>query len=343
MSTEGQLVTEQPKTSIVEYTETETALAALRQQYKGVIFGVTTTAGDKAARAARKQLVTLRTSLEKMRLRLNSDDRERIENRNMEAQRITTQIEALETPIDEQITAEENRKETERQAKVDAEIKRAADLQERVSELRGLQTLSPTDGSVLIAQHIEDLDKIPADESFQEFQQQATDAKAAGLARLQAVHAAAIAHEAEQARITAEREELAGLRAAAAIQAVKDKARRDEEERVAKVARDAETARHNEQLRLQREEQETASRAERKRIADEDARLAADRAELARQQEELRKSQEPPKLAVTRRGVAVKAPSAADIVDVLAKHYKAHPDTIVDWLRQIDFAQVQAA
>jgi len=38
-------------------------------------------------------------------------------------------------------------------------------------------------------------------------------AKAAGLARLQELHAAAVAHEAEQARLAAEREELARLRA----------------------------------------------------------------------------------------------------------------------------------
>lgn len=241
-----------------------------------------------------------------------------------------------------------------RQEKINEELKRVADLQERVTELRGNMLLSPTSGAALIAEHIADLERIEVSDSFQEFQQQALDAKESGLSRLRSVYTAAVAHEAEQARIKVEREELARFREAEAFRVAQDNARRAEEERAAKVARDAETARHNEQLRSQREEQETAAKVERMRIADqaeaarklveaEDKRLAAERAELARQQEELRKVQEPPKPAVTRRGVALPVPSGSEIVGVLAKHYRAHPETVIDWLQQIDFTRVEAA
>lgn len=241
-----------------------------------------------------------------------------------------------------------------RQEKINVELNRVADLQARVAELRGCQTLSPTSGAELVASHIADLERLTVDQSFQEFQQQAEDAKAAGLARLRSVYSAAVAHEAEQDRIKVEREELARLREAEALRVAQENARRAEEDRIAKVARDAETARHNEQLRMQRAEQEAAAKAERMRIADEaeaarklveaeEKRLAAERAELARQQEELRKAQEPPKPAVTRRGITIAVPSAAEIVDVLAKHYRAHPDTVIDWLQQTDFTQVKAA
>lgn len=339
MSTELEVVSK----ALTDINAVSTGIAGLKAQYGGVVYEVVTTAGMDEAKAARLAVRTPRYEVERIRKAAKAPILALGKKLDAEAARIESELLKIEGPIDQQIKVEEARKETERQSRIDAELKRVADLQERVAELRGCQTLSPVDGSALIAEHIADLEKIPIDESFQEFQQQAADAKVAGLARLQAVHAAALSHEGEQIRIRAEREELARLREAEALRVAQENARRAEEERVAKVARDAETARHNEQLRQQREEQERVAAIDRQRIADEDARLAADRAEVARQQEALRKAQEPPKPAVTRRGVAVSVPSAAEMVDVLAKHYKAHPDTIIDWLQQTDFAQVKAA
>jgi hypothetical protein len=31
------------------------------------------------------------------------------------------------------------------------------------------------------------------------------------------------------------------------------------------------------------------------------------------------------------------------MIDVLAKHYRARPDTIIEWLRAIDWKQAEAA
>jgi colicin import membrane protein len=351
MSTELETVSK----ALTDINAVSTGIADLKTQYGGVVYEVVTTVGMDEAKAARLAIRTPRYEVERIRKAAKAPLLALGKRLDAEAARIEGELLQIERPIDQQIKAEEDRKERERQAKIDAEVKRVADLQERVAELRGCQTLSPADGSELIAGHITDLDALIVDDSFQEFEQQAKDAKAAGLARLNSIHLAAIVHEAEQARIKAELEELGRLREAAAVRAAQEKAARDEADRVAKVARDAETARHAEQLRKQREEQEAAAKVERMRIADEaeaarklveqeDARLAAERADLMRQQEELRKAQEQPKTAaVTRRGVAVKAPSAGEIVDVLAKHFKAHPDTIIDWLQQTDFAQVKAA
>ncbi len=99
-------------------------------------------------------------------------------------------------------------KEREKQARIDAEIKRVADIHERIAELRGNQSLSPASGSKLIAEHIADLEKIVVDGTFDEFQQMASDAKIAALKRLGDIHASALTHEAERA-------ELARLRAEA--------------------------------------------------------------------------------------------------------------------------------
>ena len=59
--------------AVVEYSATEAALADLRSRYQNVVFDVATTKGDKAARAARLELVTLRTTLEKKRGPRGSD------------------------------------------------------------------------------------------------------------------------------------------------------------------------------------------------------------------------------------------------------------------------------
>ena len=51
----------------------------------------------------------------------------------------------------------------------------------------------------------------------------------------------------------------------------------------------------------------------------------------------------PPPAPVSRRGMAVPVPKAAELVDVLAKHYRARPDTIIEWLRAIDWPRAEAA
>ena len=52
---------------LVAYSRTEAAIAELKARYSDVRFDLTTTAGDRAARAARLELVRLRTSLDSKR------------------------------------------------------------------------------------------------------------------------------------------------------------------------------------------------------------------------------------------------------------------------------------
>jgi colicin import membrane protein len=81
--------------------------------------------------------VSLRTGLEKLRLDMNRADREsiaeRIKLRDDEAKRIAEQIVAIETPLDEQIRADEARREEERLAKIEAERARQAGIRERIA------------------------------------------------------------------------------------------------------------------------------------------------------------------------------------------------------------------
>ena len=100
--------------ALTEYNPTEAALADLRQRYADVAFDLTTTKGDKEARAARKELVTLRTSLEAKRKELKAPALERAKLIDTEAKRIEAAILELEEPIDAQIKADEARRERER-------------------------------------------------------------------------------------------------------------------------------------------------------------------------------------------------------------------------------------
>lgn len=111
---------------VAEYTQTAAALAELRQQLAGKVFDCTIPAQDKEARQSRLVLVRLRTSLDAKRLELNADDQARIRKRNDEARRIIGEIVALETPIDDQIRAEEVRKQAIKDAAEQAERARVA-------------------------------------------------------------------------------------------------------------------------------------------------------------------------------------------------------------------------
>lgn len=197
---------------------------------------------------------------------------------------------ALTQPEEERLgaiqEAWDDRIKAAKEAAIQAEIARVAALQERIAELRGCQILTPASGSALILEHIADLEKIQVDESFEEFRQQAADAKVAAIVRLNSIHAAAVAYEAEQAKAIADRAELAKLRAEQAdrdrlakeAQAKADadaQAERDRLEALSKAERAAETARQAE-----------ANRLERDRIAKEEAEQTAarERNEMAMQE-----------------------------------------------------------
>lgn len=113
-------------TAIVEYTKTEAALADLTQRYKCVIFDVTTKEGLNTAIKGRAELRGYRVALEKTRVEIKAPALKRAQEIDSEARRITNELLALETPIDDQIKADERRKEAEQAAKAKAEVDRIA-------------------------------------------------------------------------------------------------------------------------------------------------------------------------------------------------------------------------
>lgn len=113
-------------TAIVEYSQTEAALADLASRYKGVVFEVLTVKGMDAAKKARAELRDYRTSLESKRVEIKAPALERCRLIDAEAKRITAALVTLEEPIDAQIKAQEARRDAEKREKERLEAERIA-------------------------------------------------------------------------------------------------------------------------------------------------------------------------------------------------------------------------
>ena len=316
-------------TAVAKFDRVAAGIATLREQYQGVLYDVTTTKGMAEACKARGAIREPRYEVERVRKECKAPILALGRDIDSRAAKITQELLALEGPIDEQIKAEEKRKEDERKAKAAAEAARVAAIHERIAELRGNQLLTPDCGSKLIAEHIDDLQRIAVDDSFAELRQLAETTKSGALERLGKLLAAAQAHEAEKQRLAAERAELERQRLANEEAARRERERIAAEEAEAKRQREAEAVaaaaerqrkldEEMAKLRAQREENERAAKAERERLAEErrhqeaaaaerqrieqqriDAERAAAQAEHARiaaenarQAEELRRQQE---------------------------------------------------
>jgi colicin import membrane protein len=274
------------ETKIVEYSSTAAALAELRQRFGNIAFDLTTTKGDKEARGARLELVRLRTSLEAKRKELKAPALERSRLIDDEAKRITSAILELETPIDQQIQAAEQKKEAERLAKIEAERQRVATLRARIESITSVALRAVGKPAAEVEAKIKLLVGITIGPDYAEFKAEAEAAHADTLAKLRDMHAAALAAEAEAARLAEERAELERLRAEQA-----------ERERVERERMATEQARIAAEQRAEAERLEALAREQRERLAAEEAaakaeREAADRAAAAERAEQDRIARE---------------------------------------------------
>lgn len=363
--------------AVAEFDRVAGGLAALKGLYAGVVYDVRTTKGMDDAKAARLALRKPRYEIEAIRKSAKAPIIALGKKLDSEAARITAEIMTIEGPVDEQIKNEEKRKEDERLARIEAERKRVEDIQAHINYIRGL----PLKGSGKTSAHaqsiLEEAQGVEIGDEFAEFADEASAALASAVAALTGIVAERQAAEAEQARIRAEREELAKLRAA---QAEREKAERDrlaEEERIAKVARDAETARvqaelaaerariaeedrvarikrdaetaaAEEALRQQRAEQEreaakrdAIAKAEQDRIqAEREAQWDAQQDELRRQREELERQQDEIRKA---QAPVTQRPRDKEIIASVAERFQVDVATAVEWILEIDFSQLSIA
>lgn len=191
---------------IVKYSKTEGALAELRGKYAGVAFDLTTTKGDKEARAARLELVTLRTSLEKKRKEFKAPALDLGGKIDSEAKRVTAEIVALETFIDLQIKADEKRRADEKEEKERIEAVRVQGLRDKIATIRGFVAKCQGISADRIANGIELVSKIDTGASvFSELEGEALAAQVETLQAMRTMHATTAAREAEAAEVEAQR------------------------------------------------------------------------------------------------------------------------------------------
>ena len=288
--------------ALAEFSRVEAGIAVLREQFAGVVYDVATTEGMGAAREARRAIREPRYEVEKVRKDAKAPLLALGRQIDDEAKRITAALLSIEEPIDQQIAAEEARREAERQAKIRAEQERVEKIRARIEQIRSMATAAAAFSTEKISRRISELAQVSIDDSFAEFKDEAGRVLAETAAALQDLHAAAQAREDEQARIAAERAELNRLRAEQEAREKADRERRDAE-----------------------------VRAEQEQIAAERRQIEAERAEIERQ-----------KAATVATPATVEAPAAAnesrqprpsEIIDLVASHYGVARPVAIRWLR----------
>ncbi|MCZ0926490.1 DUF1351 domain-containing protein [Halomonas janggokensis] len=206
------IVIDEKALHIAEYKPTAVALKKLADIYRGLVFEVTTTKGMNEAKAARKEVRGYRTALENKRKAIKAPALQRCRDIDNEAKTITAALRQLEDPIDEQIKAEEQRKEREKEEAERQERERVANIRADIDTIK----LSPGtligEPAAALQAAANDLRMQPiGEEQFAEFAQEALAAKQQALQQLASMIEAASAQEelAEMKRKQAEEAEAA--------------------------------------------------------------------------------------------------------------------------------------
>lgn len=300
-----------PSTALSVFDPIEQTLAAVEARHKDVVYDLTTTKGNDAARKARKELVSIRTTADEVYKTWNQPILAAQKQARELRDGFTKRVELLERPLDEAIKADEDRRAAEKKTRDDAEAARIKAIRDRIADIYAQPAACAGLPSSEIELSIVGVEVLMTDKAFyQELQGEAEAAADVVLTKLRAMMSAAKAAEelAEQQRVEADRlaaeraelerqkAELAAQQEAARIaaelaaqerQAAERKRLEDiaRDERIAREAREAAEREANERLaRQQREleerreqfraEQEAARLAELKRIADEAEAMA---------------------------------------------------------------------
>lgn len=250
---------------------------ALAEQYRNVAFDVTTTKGMDEAKKARLALrEEVRYPLQKLK-----DARSKIlgtmqRQANASADELIEEVKRAEAPIDEQITAEETRKENEKAERDAAEQRRRQAHIDAITAIARIPTEAVGLTSAELREKIVAAEGIMVDEGYEEFKGQATQAKDETLRQLNGLLMAAIVEEEElertrqqQARLRQQQEEQAAQQRALDEQAEALRKEREAFEQQQREAKEADEARQralDEQAAQQQREREERAQAVKSRI-----------------------------------------------------------------------------
>lgn len=297
-------MTTTPAFPAVVFSVTDAGIAELEAKHKGLVVAHGDKKGYLALTQAIAEVRTARTDVEKRRKELKQDALDYGRLVDSTAKAITERLEAIETPLKqnkEQIDAENERI---RKEKEEAERLRVAGIQSQIAAIANAPAALATATADRLRQAIEKAQAMEISiAEYEEFTQQATDAKTAAIAALNDLLTARIAADeaeaariAEQARIDAERKAEAERLAAEQARLAAERAEFDRQQ--------AEARRQQEEADRARREAEAAEQAKR------DAEARAQQEELDRQRAELKAAQDA--LAEQQRKAAEAAQAEAD-------------------------------
>lgn len=228
---EQPVVVAAPPSPVAEFVPTAQAVADFMKRFEGKTFDVTTTAGDREARAARKELVTLRTGLDKLRKEIKAPMLERIQLLDGEAKRLTALIVDAERPIDYMILAEEKRKAADKAERERLEADRVRWVEELLQRVRQMPIKAASRSAMVIKSMMTDLADLQVDFDLGEQLDLVKTTVEQSLQALRDLHAAAVEREAEQQRLREERARIEAAEVEAKRQRLAEaKAQRDREE-----------------------------------------------------------------------------------------------------------------
>lgn len=275
---------------------------------------ITNPDGYQQVHQARVSLKTQRIEIEKLGKKARDEANEFAKGVIAEERRLISFIEPEETRLGRIQKAHDDAEARQKQLRVEAELTRVRKIQEKIEMMRAMPSRALGMSSADAARTLAAAEALRIDETFEEFMALAQSALQATVASLRGIVLERQKWEEDQAKIVAEREELAKLRADAMARELRE---RDE-------ARERQRA-ENEKMELQRAE-----------LHKQQVKLAEERATLDRN-----KRIEDAKVAEARRVAAIKKPTAEQLVDVVAKYFSVPSETAAEWLALTAFTRLR--
>lgn len=355
-----------PETPIAAYNPIKAGIEKLSEKYSKTVFSVATTKELEFAKAARAEVREVRYNVEHTRKALKAPAIAYASRIDAEAKQYTESLLAIENPIDELIKAEEKRKAEEKAERERIEEEERQAVQAVIDEIKNNAIYSVGLSSEEIGAAITALSLVEVTlETFGDRAGEAEMAKRDTLATLADMQTAAQAQEAERerlrveretlererveqeakalelrqaedARIAAEKAELAEKQAKLDAEQAKERARQKEVQDKLDAER---KAFEDEKAAAAKAKADAAAKAEREEQdkRDEAARIEKEKAETLRlEQEAKEKADADKKRFRARKEFLAKGPGDAAMVQVIADFYVVPVINVITWLRAVD-------
>jgi hypothetical protein len=258
MTTEIAATAQQQALAPIKWPYAESVIKERAEKYNRLI--ISDNRSYNATKAARTEFVSIRTSIDKALKEGNKPLNDMIKRNRDEAKRLIELAKPTEDYLQDQVKAWEDKKEQERQAKIEAERQRVAAIQARINAIRTNSIISRGATSESIRDTIDHVQLMVIDESFEEFEQAAYEAKSETLSILAEALAYAEQQEKEAAERKAESERLAAEAERQRIERESLEAeRKAEEERIARQRAEFEAEQQRQRDEIERQKAELAA------------------------------------------------------------------------------------